>query len=142
MDNKKAGTVYEYKFFAKMLEYGYNVYTPLGDHLPCDCIVENSAGRKYSVQIKGTASANREGGRNVNSKRFKVIAGTGQHSKSHIDCTKIDILVAYVQPVDSWYIIPCVELDGVKSVWFYPFQENSKARSERFKEKWDLFKHL
>lgn len=141
MANKALGTVYEYKFFSKILELGYDLFTPAGDNLPIDCIVQNGAGKLYKVQVKGTSSENREGGRNVKSKRYKVLAATGQSSKMSIDCTKVDILAAYVEPVDTWYIIPCLEISA-KSVWFYPHIENSKAMTERYKEQWDLFKKL
>lgn len=141
MANKSAGTVYEYKFFAKILEKGYDLFLPAGDNLPIDCIVQNGAGKLYKVQIKGTASENREGNRNAKSKRYKVLAATGQSSKVSMDCTKVDILAAYVEPVDTWYIIPCLEI-GAKSVWFYPHIENSKSMSERYREQWDLFKRL
>ena len=63
MANKARGTVYEYKFFTKALDLGYDVFIPAGDNLPIDCIVQNGAGKLYKVQIKGTASENREGGR-------------------------------------------------------------------------------
>ena len=118
MANKTAGTVYEFKFFSKILEKGYDLFLPAGDNLPIDCIVQNGAGKLYKVQVKGTASENREGGR-TGKKRYKVLAATGQSSKTSIDCTKVDILAAYVEPVDTWYIIPCLEI-GAKSVWFYP----------------------
>lgn len=140
MANKTAGTVYEYKFFSKILEKGYDLFLPAGDNLPIDCIVQNGAGNLYKVQIKGTASENREGGR-TGKKRYKVLAATGQSSKMSIDCTKVDILAAYVEPVNTWYIIPCLEI-GAKSVWFYPHIENSRSMTERFKEEWDLFKKL
>jgi hypothetical protein len=140
MANKTAGTVYEYKFFSRILEKGYDLFIPAGDNLPIDCIVQNGAGKLYKVQIKGTASENREGGR-TGRKRYKVLAATGQSSKMSIDCTKVDILAAYVEPVNTWYIIPCLEI-GAKSVWFYPHIENSRSMTERFKEEWDLFKKL
>ena len=140
MANKTAGTVYEFKFFSKILEKGYDLFLPAGDNLPIDCIVQNGAGKLYKVQVKGTASENREGGR-TGKKRYKVLAATGQSSKTSIDCTKVDILAAYVEPVDTWYIIPCLEI-GAKSVWFYPHIENSRSMTERFKEEWDLFKKL
>ena len=141
MANKAGGTVYEYKFFSKILELGYDLFTPAGDNLPIDCIVQNGAGKLYKVQVKGTASENREGGHRTGKKRYKVLAATGQSSKMSIDCTKVDILAAYVEPVDTWYIIPCLEISA-KSVWFYPHIENSKAMTERYKEQWDLFKKL
>ena len=142
MANKSRGTVYEYKFFTRALDLGYDVFIPAGDNLPIDCIVQNGAGKLYKVQIKGTASENRESGRNARSRRYKVLAATGQSSKMSIDCTKVDILAAYVEPVDKWYIIPCLELSGTKSVWFYPHHEDSKSKSAQYLECWDLFKRL
>ena len=113
---------------------------PAGDNLPIDCIVQNGAGKLYKVQIKGTNSESREGGRNAKSKRYKILAATGQSSKMSIDCTKVDILAAYVEPVDAWYIIPCMELNNSLSVWFYPHSGESTAHTEQFRENWDLFK--
>jgi hypothetical protein len=140
MANKSAGTVYEYKFFSKILEKGYDLFIPAGDNLPIDCLVQNGAGKLYKVQVKGTASEYREGGR-TGKQRYKVLAATGQKSKTSIDCTKVDILAAYVEPVNIWYIIPCLEISA-KSVWFYPHIENSRSMTERYKEQWDLFKKL
>ena len=142
MANKAKGVVFEYKFFSKVLELGYDVFIPAGDNLPIDCIVQNGAGRLYKVQIKGTASENRESGRNKTARRYKVLAATGQSSKEALDCTKVDILAAYVEPVDSWYIIPCLELSGTKSVWFYPHFQDSKSKTAKYLECWDLFKKL
>ena len=72
--------------------------------------------------------------------RFLLLRVTIQ--KMSIDCTKVDILAAYVEPVDKWYIIPCLELSGTKSVWFYPHHEGSKSKSAQYLECWDLFKRV
>ena len=135
--NKKRGTVYEYRFFASILDRGYELFIPAGDDLPVDCIVQNGAGKLFRVQIKGTGRAETK---RRQEPRYKVLAGTGSGSKMSIDCTKVDILCAYVEPVDTWYIIPCLELNNALSVWFYPHSGNSNARTEQFRENWDYFK--
>ena len=135
--NKRKGTAYEYRFFSNILDRGYELFIPAGDDLPVDCVVQNGAGKLFKVQIKGTASPETS---NRAKPRYKVIAGTGKKSKVSIDCTKVDILAAYVDPVDAWYIIPCLELNGKLSTRFYPHSESSTARLEKFRENWGLFK--
>jgi hypothetical protein len=135
--NKKRGIFYEYRFFSNILDRGYELFIPAGDDLPVDCVIQNRAGKLFRVQIKGTSSPETKGRKEP---RYKVLAGTGRNSKVSIDCTKVDILCAYVEPVDAWYIIPCMELNNTLSVWFYPHSGESTAHTEQFRENWDLFK--
>jgi hypothetical protein len=136
--NKQKGTAYEYRFFSNILDRGYQLFIPAGDALPVDCVVQNGAGKFFKVQIKGTACPETS---NRVMPRYKVLAGSGKKSKKmSIDCAKVDILAAYVDPVDAWYIIPCLELNGKLSTWFYPHSERSTARFEKFRENWGLFK--
>lgn len=135
--NKRSGTMYEFRFFSRILDQGYDLFIPAGDDLPVDCVVQNGAGKLFRVQIKGTGRAETKKRKDP---RYKVLAGTGSGSKMSIDCTKVDILCAYVEPVDTWYIIPCLELNNTLSVWFYPHSGNSNAYTEQFRENWDLFK--
>lgn len=136
--SKALGTAWEYEFYARALEKGLDVFIPAGDGLPVDCHVVNSAGTIYRVQCKGTG---------VNNKtdedyhdRFKIIAATGNNSKTPIDCTKVDIVACYLAPIKIWYFVPCLELEGSVSMWFFPSKSDSKSRYARFKENWDVFK--
>lgn len=132
--NKSLGTIWEYKFFAKALEFGHGVYIPAGDNLPVDCIL-SSEGSLKRVQIKGTTK-NQEDSKGFG--RYKIIAGTGQSSKKPIDCREVDILAVYLKNADLWYIIPCKALNGKVSLWFYPDNPESTAKFEKYKEAWDL----
>ncbi len=136
--NKTAGTAWEYDFFARALERGLDVFIPAGDDLPVDCHIVNSAGTIYRVQCKGTAVNNKTVGEYHD--RYKIIAGTGRSSKNPIDCTKVDVVACYIAPVKTWYFVPCLELEGSISMWFYPNNEKSKSRYARFKENWEVFK--
>ena len=44
---KRKGSLYEQKFFSEALEHGLEVFVPLGDYLPQDCLVMNTAGKDF-----------------------------------------------------------------------------------------------
>ena len=137
MNNKSVGTAWEYEFFARILDLGYDLFIPAGDNLPQDCIVGNSAGKLFKVQIKGTTRTCPD---KRNTPRYKICAGSGAKSKVPIDCTKVDLLAVYIAPKNLWYLIPCLELNGSVGCWFYPDKEDSQARLECFKDNWGYFK--
>jgi hypothetical protein len=57
---KRKGNLYEQKFFSEALERGLEVFVPLGDYLPQDCLVMNTAGKIFKIQIKGTESKSKD----------------------------------------------------------------------------------
>lgn len=136
---KRFGYIYEQEFFTKSLRQGLEVFTPLGDHLPVDCIVVNSAGKKFNVQIKGSgkaSSSERKNGCN----RYKFSTTTGRSVKHPLDCTKVDVVAIYCADIDTWYLIPCMAIDGALTVAVYPHNPDSKAKHEKYRENWEIFK--
>lgn len=138
-NTKRKGYIYEQTFFTKALKNGLEVFIPLGDHLPVDCIVVNSAGKNFNVQIKGTEKSSISDRKN-GCKRYKFSTTTGRVVKHPLDCTKVDIVAIFCADIDTWYLIPCMALDGALTVAVYPHNLDSKAKHEKFREKWDLFK--
>lgn len=136
---KRKGSLYEQKYFASALEAGLEVFTPLGDYLPQDCLVMNSAGRIFKIQIKGTESKTKDPNRKGVG-RYQITTASGCAGKMSIDCTKVDIVVAYIEELDTFYHIPCIEIDGAKRISLYPHILNSKAKHERFKNNWSCYK--
>lgn len=133
---KRQGTIYEAKFVVEALERGLDPHPCPGEYLAHDFLVTNSAGEVYKTQVKGTAC---EEAAKRRTKRYKVLATTGNKVKTAIDCTKVDLLVAYVEPSNAWYIIPCMQL-SCKTIWLYPDNPKSVAQYEKYKGKWNLFK--
>ena len=131
MNNKRNGTLFEYSFFTKALANRLEVFTPLGDHLPQDCIIMNAAGTLYKTQVKGTS--------HFSNYKYKVDAQSGSSNKQPIDCHKVDMLIAYIEPYSIFYIVPCLALNGVAAPCFFPHNENSKGKFEKYKEDWDQF---
>ena len=136
---KRAGSLYEQQFFLDALKNGLEVFTPLGDYLPQDCIVMNSAGRTFRVQIKGTSTLLHDT-RGKGLGRYMITSASGKKVKETIDCTKVDTLAAYVQPLGKWYIIPGMDLDNAIRISLYPHNNKSKAKYERFQDNWNAFK--
>ena len=136
---KFKGNLYGQIFFTEALRHGLEVFPPLGDYLPIDCLVMNSAGRVFKIQIKGTTrpifcEKNKGVG------RYKITSCSGRIKKNPLDCTKVDILAAYIEDLKFWYLIPCMALDSATTIGLYPHIADSKAKHEKFKENWNLFK--
>lgn len=135
--NKKRGTFYEYKFFSEAMKRGYEIFVPAGDHLPQDCHLVNSDNEIFRIQIKGTDTEVKK----WKTSRYRISAksgrgGSSQHSK--ISCTKVDYLVAYVEPHDVFYIVPCSKIKAV-NLWLYPNSLESQGQFEKYKEDWSVF---
>jgi hypothetical protein len=132
--NKAFGHAVEQLFFAQAMLRGLDVFVPLGDYLQQDCLVSNAAGKNYRVQVKGTDCCPKsDSSRN----RWRI---TAQRSgRLPLDCTKVDVMAAYVRPHDVWYFIPCLEIAS-RCVWLYASNDKSKAQYEKYKNGWGYFK--
>ena len=60
----------------------------------------------YNVQVKGTNSQIK------NKPGFKILAASGNATKTPINPEEVDVLAAYVEPETTWYVIPVVKLKG------------------------------
>ena len=129
------GALFEHSFFVEAMKRGLVPFLPIPPRRPQDCIIMNPAGTMYKVQIKGTHTTV-----NDTCKRYKIQPVQGRDTKRPIDCTKVDILVAYVEPHDAYYMIPCMEIERVKSIWLYSHNPDSKAKFEQYRDRWDLFR--
>jgi hypothetical protein len=136
---KRKGNLYEQIFFTEALSRNLEVFTPLGDYLPQDCLVMNKAGKIFKIQIKGTKDKvfdKANGGQG----RYMITTATGTSKKMTIDCTKVDLLAAYIEAIPTWYIIPCLEINQAIRISLYAHNPLSKAKHEKYREAWDLFK--
>ena len=134
--SKRAGTLYEAKFIVQALAHDLEPHPCPGEYLPHDFLVINAAGKVMRTQVKGTGSLEKCHRKTA---RYKILATTGNKVKTKIDCTKVDILVAHVEPRDAWYVIPCMQLSA-KTIWLYPDNPDSIAKYEKYRDCWDLFK--
>ena len=133
-NTKRRGSQYEAAFVTQALKRGLDILEPYGDYMPYDVMVQNADGRIQRVQVKGT------GTRIKGKPGYKVIAAHGNTTKVPLNPDEVDVLAAYVEPEDVWYLIPVVKLTGNVSVYLNP---NTKlnGRYEVWKEAWNVFQN-
>lgn len=134
MNLKRRGSQYEAAFATQALKRGLDILEPYGDYMPYDVMVQNGDGRILRVQVKGT------GNQIKNKPGYKVIAATGNSTKTPINPDEVDVLAAYVEPEDTWYVIPVVKLKGNVSVYLNPNTKRN-GRYEVWKEAWNVFQN-
>ena len=134
MNLKRRGSQYEAAFATQALKRGLDILEPYGDYIPYDVMVQNGDGLILRVQLKGT------GNKIKNKPGYKVIAATGNSTKTPINPDEVDVLAAYVEPEDTWYVIPVVKLKGNVSVYLNPNTKRN-GRYEVWKEAWNVFQN-
>ena len=133
-NTKRRGSQYEAAFVTQALKRGLDILEPYGDYMPYDIMVQNADGRIQRVQVKGTSSQIK------NKPGYKVIAASGNATKTPINPEEVDVLAAYVEPEDVWYLIPVVKLTGNVSVYLNPHSKVN-GRYEVWKEAWNVFQN-
>jgi hypothetical protein len=107
---------------------GLSVAKPWGDSDRYDLIVD-SGRRLWRVQVKST--------RYMGERRFSITARgcTAAYTED-----EIDFLAVYIVPLDIWYVIPVKAFAPRKCLRFYPEDEGSLGRYEKYREAWWLMK--
>ena len=134
MNPKRRGSQYESAFVTQALKRGLDILEPYGDYMPYDVMVQNGDGRIQRVQVKGTSSQIK------NKPGYKVIAASGNATKAPINPEEVDVLAAYVEPEDTWYVIPVKKLKGNISVYLNPNTKRN-GRYEVWREAWNVFQN-
>ena len=131
-NTKRIGELAEAAFVVKAAGLGFAVSKPWGDSERYDFILDSSP-RTWRVQIKCTESLNNRG--------YQVQSTyTDRKQKGHYTPADIDVLVAYILPLDLWYVIPAQAFPASASIRFYPEGNISRrARFEQYREAWHLF---
>ncbi|MGA9967535.1 MAG: hypothetical protein WBQ10_20220, partial [Terriglobales bacterium] len=81
----------------------------------------------WRVQVKST--------RYMGERRFSITARgcTDAYTED-----EIDFLAVYIVPLDIWYVIPVKAFTPRKCLRFYPEDEGSLGRYEKYREAWWL----
>jgi PD-(D/E)XK endonuclease len=127
---KRRGEIAELAFMQKAVSLGLGVAKPWGDSDRYDYILD--AGRRFwRVQVRSTAYESRRGyavHTYVYVKR-KMVALTADD---------IDCIIAYIVPLNLWYVLPVESFSPCKNLWFYPHGSKKGSRFETFREAWWL----
>jgi PD-(D/E)XK endonuclease len=128
---KRRGEIVELDFLSKVAAMGFAVTKPYGDSEPYDFIVD-SGNRLWRVQVKST--------RYLHKGAYQILAHhwIGQQIWGAYKAEEIDILAAYIIPLDAWYIIPVSAFIPSLSLYFFPHVRAGRGRYEQFRDAWFL----
>jgi len=130
---KRKGELSELAFLYKAASLGFGVAKPYGDSERFDFIL-SSRHRLWRVQVKSSYTAGKRG--------YAIRAcGTWHGGQEMYTPDEIDLLVVYLVPEDTWYVIPIEAIGKNYSLYFH---SNGSQRGthpyEKYREAWWLMK--
>lgn len=125
---KRRGETIELAFMLKAASLGFGVAKPWGESDRYDVILD-SGHRLWRVQVRSTETQVRH--------RFRV--GTTVTGGAVLSPADIDVLVAYIIPLDIWYIVPVGHLGTRVDIRLYPHGSVEFGHFEPFREAWHFF---
>jgi hypothetical protein len=125
---KRRGELSELAFFHKAASLGFGLAKPWGDSERYDFILD-SGQRLWRVQLKS--------GCHHQNRYYDLHANCGSGDKALYTSEEIDIFVAYLVPIDVWYVIP-VDKIKKKTLLFFPYGGARCSHYEQYREAWDL----
>jgi hypothetical protein len=132
--DKAKGDLAELAFLHKAASLGFGVAKPYGDKEHYDFILD-SGERFWRVQVRSTScrvSGNRSG------YMFSTSHSSRRHRAKTYKAREIDIFVAYIVPLDIWYIIPVNQIWSRHSLGLHPSGCRGGGHFEVFREAWHL----
>jgi hypothetical protein len=127
-NTKRVGELAEAAFLHKAEILGLKLAKPWGDSNRYDFILDNGQ-RCLRIQVKATQSINAHG--------YQVQSTyCDKKKKGKYTARDVDILVAYVIPLDLWYVVPVEAFPASASLRFYPQGGVRRPRFEQYREAW------
>ena len=130
---KRVGEFSEAAFLLKAGSLGFGLAKPWGDSERYDFILD-SRPRLWRVQLKCSATA-RDGGYGVQATH----ASCGGRKMAYT-ADDIDVLVVYILPRDTWYVLPFEVFAPRRYLGFYPNCGSRRAIWEKYREAWQLLR--
>ena len=125
---KLQGEAAESVFLFRAVSLGLTVCKPWGDSAKYDFIVDNGR-RLFRTQVKAVALPD--------GNSYRITSGSGNRRKVPYSPAQIDLLAAYVEPFDTWYLIPVEAFTPATTIRLCPHRP-SRRKFERFREAWAL----
>jgi hypothetical protein len=130
---KQSGELAEIAFLHKAADLGFGVAKPYGDSERYDFILD-SGERLWRVQVKSITTTYCSG----YGYRMVTRHSRGLRKDSPYTAKEIDFLVAYIVPLDIWYVVPVKLVTPVAGMCFYPSGCRMGGRFEPYREAWHL----
>jgi hypothetical protein len=129
-DSKLQGEWAEICFLKKATSEGLTVSKPYGESAKYDFVVEHH-GRLSRVQVKSVSIQERG--------LYQLKTVSGSTKKHFYTSAQVDFIVAYILPVEIWYVIPIRALQFRKTIRLGPDRPAGRPL-ERYREAWQLLR--
>ncbi len=123
---KSRGELAELAFLQHATALGLVVSKPWGETSSYDFIVD-AAGQLLRIQVRSVSVAHRGA--------WRICCTKGRSNKVPLTARDIDLLAAYIFPLDAWYLIPVRAFSPVKTIRLRP---GSRGKFEPFCNRWSL----
>jgi hypothetical protein len=110
----------------------FGVAKPWGDSDRYDFILD-TGNRLWRVQVRSTEYQSHRG---YSVHTYVYV----KHQMVALTEREIDVVIAYIVPLDLWYVVPVKDFAGRKNLWFYPHGSKKGSRFEIYREAWHLLK--
>jgi hypothetical protein len=130
LSSKQRGELAEMMFMVKAAQKGFATAKPYGDSRRYDFIVD-VGNRLWRVQVK-SSSAQDYGAYQVNLQR------NANGEVIPYDPSEIDFVVAYVMPLDAWFVIPVEAIYGRKTAKLCLHGNRRSGKLGKYWEAWGL----
>lgn len=137
---KRRGELAELAFMYRASSEGISVAKPYGDSHPYDFLVQYGR-RLLRIQVKSTFKDRKQKHRHG----FQVIVariGCKAQGTIYYSREEIDFVVAFIAPLDIWYVIPVEKLGRRHAICLYPDGKGQPFAGlyEEYREAWNLIK--
>jgi hypothetical protein len=128
---KRLGEVAEATLLTKTQKVGLGIAKPWGDSDSYDYIID-SGWKRWRTQVKCSASKRDDG--------YQISPSHRAYGKGKTLYTldDIDLLVVYIFPHDTWYVLPIEDILGARTLIFFPDGGHPRAHWEQYREAWHL----
>jgi hypothetical protein len=137
MGTKLVGDIAEQSVILEALKQGFNPSKPIGDRLSYDLILDFN-GALFRIQIKSAYYVKDKNHFVVNTRKVKTNRKTYRIEKYKKE--DFDFAVAYIPPLNLFYIIPVEEFIKYKSAITVGEYKKGKLNSKQFEDAWNLMK--
>ncbi len=114
----------------KASSLGFGIAKPWGDSERYDFILD-SGERLWRVQVRSTEYETHRG---YSVHTYVYV----KHQMVALTAREIDVIVAYLVPLEIWYVVPVEAFSPCKNLWFYPNGSKKGSRFEIYREAWCL----
>ncbi len=124
------GDIAEARFIGKAMSLGFTVLRPFGNQEPYDFVLRMGL-RLTRVQVKSAWGDDGMGTYHF----VSVLCRRSRRGAHPYSRKEVDFIIAYVAPVDAWFVIP---VNALRKQTQFSLSLGGRSRLRQYRERWEL----